>query len=393
VTLEELAITVAVLAALGLVANRFGLSAIPAYLLAGIILGPHTPETFTLVQPSEVTEFVAELGLVFLLFFLGLEFSFDRLMRTGRHIGLGGTIDLVLNGLVGLVIGVAFFGFTFGAFIVAGAVYVSSSAVAVKGLIDFRRLADEETDVVLGVLLFEDIAIAFVIAIAASGGTSAGETVWLVAKAIVFIVATLAASRYLPRYLDAVLDRLPREFFLLSVFALVTGLAAIAKAIGLSEAIGALMAGVLLAETGARNEIEERFFSFRDLFAALFFFAFALTIDAGTFSSVGWFVALAVVGTIVGKLAAGYAAGRVGGFTSRQSLNAGAALIAHGEFTIILAQIGAANVALTATDRDDLVAFAGLYVLVTATLGVVFMKESKRVGRFLFRPKMEGSPA
>ncbi len=393
-TLEELAITVAVLAALGLVANKFGLSAIPAYVLGGILLGPHTPETLTLINPSEVTEFVAELGLVFLLFFLGLEFSFDRLMRTGRHIGLGGTIDLAVNGLIGLAVGVAFFGFTFAAFLVAAAVYVSSSAVAVKGLTDFRRLADDETDVVLGVLLFEDIAVAFMVAIAASGGASPGETTWLVVKAVVFIVGSLAASRFLPRLIDRVLDRLPLEFFLLAVFALVVGLAAIAKAMGLSEAIGALMAGVILAETGARAEIEERFFSFRDLFAALFFFVFGLTIDASTFSSVGWFVALAVVLTVFGKLAAGYAAGRVGGFTPRQSLNAGSALVAHGEFTIILAQIGAANVALSLDDSADLVAFAGLYVLITATLGVVFMKESKRIGRALFRPpRLEGSSA
>jgi CPA2 family monovalent cation:H+ antiporter-2 len=393
VTLEELAITVAVLAGLGLIANRFGLSAIPAYLLAGILLGPHAPETFTLVHPSEVTEFVAELGLVFLLFFLGLEFSLERLLRTGRHIGLGGSIDLVANSAVGFVIGYAAFGTTFAAFLVAAAVYVSSSAVAVKGLIDFRRLADDETDVVLGVLLFEDIAIAFVIAIAAGGGAGPGETIALVAKAFVFIGASLAVSRFLARRIDRVLDQLPREVFLLGVFALVVGLAATARAIGLSEAIGALMAGVILSETGARAEIEERFLSFRDLFAALFFFAFGLTIDVETFGSVGWLVAAAVVLTIVGKVGAGYAAGRVGGFSPRQSLNAGAALVAHGEFTIILAQVGAANLALAASDRADLAAFAGLYVLVTATLGIVLMKESKRIGRVLFppqAPKLEG---
>jgi CPA2 family monovalent cation:H+ antiporter-2 len=386
VTLEELAITVAVLAGLGLIANRFGLSAIPAYLLAGILLGPHAPETLTLVHPSEVTEFVAELGLVFLLFFLGLEFSLERLLRTGRHIGLGGSIDLVVNSAVGFVVGYIAFGTSFAAFLVAAAVYVSSSAVAVKGLIDFRRLADDETDVVLGVLLFEDIVIAFVIAIAASGGAGPGETIALLAKAFVFITASLAASRFLARQIDRVLDRFPREFFLLAVFALVVGLAAAADRVGLSEAIGALMAGVILSETEARAEIEERFFSFRDLFAALFFFAFGLTIDIETFGSVGWLVAGAVLLTIVGKIGAGYAAGRVGGFSPRQSLNAGAALLAHGEFTIILAQIGAANLAIAASDRADLAAFAGLYVLVTATLGIIFMKESKRIGRLLFPP-------
>jgi CPA2 family monovalent cation:H+ antiporter-2 len=391
VTLEELAVTVAVLAGLGLVASRFGLSAIPAYLLAGLLLGPNEPRALALIEPSEVTTFVAELGLIFLLFFLGLEFSFDRLVRTGRHVGLGGTIDLVVNAALGLLIGLVAFGWSFAALLVAAAVYVSSSAVAVKGLIDFRRLADEETDLVLAVLVFEDLAIAFVLAIAAGGGGGGTETLVLVAKALAFVVLSLAASRLLARPIDLFLDRLPREFFLLATFALVIGMAAIADLLGLSEAIGALMAGIVLAETSVRAEIEERFFSFRDLFAALFFFVFGLTIDVDAVGSVGWLVVAAVVLSVVGKLAAGYAAGRVGGFTPRQSLNAGSALVAHGEFTIIIAQVGAANVAIAASVREDLVAFAGLYVLATATIGVVLMKESKRMGRALFpTPRLEG---
>src|SRR3954447_27015617 len=89
-TLAQLALTVLLLGILGVGANWAGISAIPAYLLAGILLGPNEPHVTSLIHPSEVTEFVAELGLVFLLFFLGLEFSLDRLRRTGRHVGLGG---------------------------------------------------------------------------------------------------------------------------------------------------------------------------------------------------------------------------------------------------------------------------------------------------------------
>ena len=88
-TLTQLAVTAALLGALGLVASRFGLSAIPAYLLAGLLLGPNEPEFLTVVRPSEVTEFVAQLGVVFLLFFLGLEFTLERLLRSTRHAALG----------------------------------------------------------------------------------------------------------------------------------------------------------------------------------------------------------------------------------------------------------------------------------------------------------------
>ena len=376
--------TVTVLAVLGLVASRFGLSAIPAYLLAGLLLGPNEPEVISVIEPSEVTEFVAELGVIFLLFFLGLEFTLERFRRSGMHLGIGGSLDLVVNAGLGLIVGVIAFGFTFPAIILAAAIYVSSSAVAVKGLIDFRRLADDETDLVLAILIFEDIAVAFVLAFAGGGGGEVTETLELLTRAIGFIAVSLAASRWLARPIDRLLDAMPREFFLLFTFALLIGMSAVAKELGLSEAIGALMEGVVLSGTSVRSEIEERFLGFRDLFAALFFFVFGLAIDVDALSSLGWLIALAVALSVVGKLVSTYGAGRVGGFTRRQSLNAGSALVARGEFTVILAQVAAANPAIAASARRDLVAFSGLYVLSTAIVGVLLMKESKRLGRRLF---------
>jgi monovalent cation:H+ antiporter-2, CPA2 family len=386
VTLSQLALTVLLLGGLGLVAHRLGISAIPAYLLTGLLLGPNEPHFTHLITPSEVTEFVAELGIIFLLFFLGLEFSLGRLGRTGRHVGLGGTLDLLTNAGVGLIVGVAAFGLSFGALILAAAVYVSSSAITVKGLIDFRRLADDETDLVLAILLFEDLVIAFVLGFAATGGGTTASTLGTVGKAIAFIGLALAASRWLSRPIDRVLDWLPREFFLLVTLGFLVGMSALADELGLSEAIGALMAGVVLAETSVREEIEERFFSFRDVFAALFFFVFGLSIDIGALGRLGWLLALAVPLTVLGKTAAGFFAGRVGGFTPRQSFNAGLALVAHGEFTIILAQLAAGNSKLSNAVQSDLTAFAGLYVLATATVGVILMKESKWIGRHLFPP-------
>ncbi|MEX1357168.1 MAG: cation:proton antiporter [Gaiellaceae bacterium] len=383
-TLTQLAVTVALLGALGLVASRFGLSAIPAYLLAGLLLGPNEPEFLTVVRPSEVTEFVAELGVIFLLFFLGLEFPLVRFLRAGRHVMIGGAIDLAANAAFGLAVGIAAFGLSFGALVLAAAVYVTSSAVTIKGLTDFRRLADDETGLVLGILLFEDLVIALVLGFAATGGGTAAGTLSIGAKAVAFVLGSLLVARWLTRLVDRVLDGLPREFFLLFVFGLLIGMSATSAALGLSEAIGALMAGVVFADTAARMEIEERFFSFRDLFGALFFFVFGLTIELDAIDTVGWIVALAVVLTLVGKLGGGFAAGRITGLTSRQSLNVGAALVAHGEFTIILAQLARGNPKLSGEVKRDLMAFAGLYVLATATLGVVLMKESRRIGRLLF---------
>jgi CPA2 family monovalent cation:H+ antiporter-2 len=383
-TLAQLAITVGLLAALGLAASRFGLSAIPAYLLAGLLLGPNEPKVLSLVRPSDVTDFVAEVGLVFLLFFLGLEFTLDRLVRSRQHALVGGAIDLVVNGGLGLLIGLAAFRFSFGSIVLAAAIYVSSSAITVKALIDFRRLADEETDLVLAILVAEDLVIGVVLGFASGGGGAASDTLALVGKAIAFIAVALAISKWLSGAIDRVLDWLPLELFLLAVFALLTGAAALAKEVGLSEAVGALMAGVILSDTSVREEIEERFFSFRDIFAALFFFVFGLSIDVSRIGSVAWILVGGVAAALVGKVGGGYLAGIVGGLTRRQSFNAGVALVAHGEFTIILAQVASGNPQISQAVQEKLVAFAGLYVLITATLGVLLMKESKLVGRRLF---------
>jgi monovalent cation:H+ antiporter-2, CPA2 family len=259
----------------------------------------------------------------------------------------------------------------------------------VKGLIDFRRLADDETDLVLAILLFEDLVVAVVLGFVAQGGGAGAETAAVAAKVLLFIGAALAAARWLARVIDVALDRLPREFFLLFVVAFVVGAAALAERLELSAAVGALMAGVVLAETSVRELIEDRFFSFRDLFGALFFFTFGLSIDVAAIENVWWLLVAAVVLTVAAKLAGAFFAGRVGGFSRRQSLNAGAALVAHGEFTIIIAQLAASNAGLSGEDRADLIAFAGLYVLATAVVGIVLMKESKRLGRWLYsRPKL-----
>jgi CPA2 family monovalent cation:H+ antiporter-2 len=382
VTLAQLAITVGLLGLLGLVASRVGLSAIPAYLLAGLLLGPNEPKFLSVVRPSDVTQFVAEIGIVFLLFFLGLEFTVGRLARSRWHAFAGGGIDLIVNLGIGLVVGIAAFGFSFGAIILAAAIYVSSSAITVKGLIDFRRLADDETDLVLAILVAEDLVIGLVLGFATGGGGALAETLQVVAKAIAFIAVAI----------DYVIDELPREFFLLAVFAFLVGSAAVAQELGLSEAIGALMAGVVLSGTSAREAIEERFFSFRDIFAALFFFVFGLSIDVGELSSVAWLLAAAVGASVVGKIGGGYLSGRVGGFSPRQSLNVAVALVAHGEFTIVLAQIATTNPRISDATQAKLSAFAGLYVLITATLGVILMKESKTIGRFIFRPAAPRQP-
>ena len=135
----------------------------------------------------------------------------------------------LVNAGLGLLVGVAAFGVSFAAFVVAACVYVSSSAIAVKALTDFRRLADDETDLVLAILLFEDVAIAAVLGFVATGGGGAATTALVTTKALLFVGASLAASRWLGAPIGRLLSRLELEFFLLAVFGFVIGMSAFAN--------------------------------------------------------------------------------------------------------------------------------------------------------------------
>lgn len=374
------------LVAASILAGRLRLSAIPIFIGAGILLGP-SPGFPAIIQPSQGTDLLARLGIVLLLFFLGLEFSLERLTAARRMVVVGGLIDLVINAGLGLAVGAVLLGPTPEAVLLAGLIYVSSSGIVTRALFDLRRLGDDETDLVLGVLVFEDLAIALFLGIAAAlaKGESVGAAaiVGTAGLALLFVAAFLLLSRWAHVAIDRVGPRLDHEELLLGALAIALGGAALGEAAGLSEAVGALLAGILLSGTEVRDQIEQQLLGLRDFAAAIFFFAFGLQIDLGEAGGVALWLLLAVPVAVAGKLVAGYLAGRATGFTSRESVNVGTALVARGEFTIILANLAAAGVALDAAFRDRVSPFAGLFVLATAGLGVVFMRESRRIGRLV----------
>lgn len=375
------------LVAASVLAGRLRLSAIPIFIVAGILLGP-SPGFQTIIEPSEGTDLLARLGIVLLLFFLGLEFSLDRLTAARRMVVMGGLIDLVLNAGLGLLVGIALVGPGPEAVLMAGLIYISSSGIVTRALFDLRRLGDDETDLVLGVLVFEDLAIAVFLGVAAalaSGESVSGAEIAATAGiALAFVVAFLLVGRWAHHAIDRIGPRLDREQLLLGALAIALGGAALGEAAGLSEAVGALLAGILLSGSEVRNQIEQQLLGLRDFAAAIFFFAFGLEIDLGEAPDAAEWLLLAVPVAVAGKLAGGYLAGRSTGFTSRESVNVGAALVARGEFTIILATVAAGGVALDPAFRELVGPFAGLFVLATAAAGVVLMRESRRIGRLAF---------
>lgn len=384
---EQLAIIVAAVAVMSLLSERLRISAIPLFMVAGVILGPFKPFP-VVIELGDPLALLAEIGVILLLFYLGLEFSLDRLLQARRLVLTGGMIDLVVNAGLGLALGWFLLGPGPEMVLLAGIIYISSSGVITQALFDFKRLGDDETDLVLGTLVFEDLAIALFLGLAS--GLAVGDAVsglGLTLRGVVVVVfvgAFLVASHFLPRYFDRVSALIERERLVLLALAVVIGSAALAEWAGLSAPVGALLAGVLLSETEARDRIERHLFGLRDFTAAVFFFVFGLQIDLGSIGSVWDWVLLGVIVAVAGKLASGWIAGRMTGFTRRQSFTVGASLIARGEFTLILAQLAALGTALSPDFREKVVSFAGLLVLVTAATGVILMRESRSLGRAIF---------
>jgi monovalent cation:H+ antiporter-2, CPA2 family len=349
------------LAAASVLSGRLGLSAIPIFIVLGIVL---------------------------LLFFLGLEFSLGRLTAARRMVVVGGVVDLVVNGGLGLAVGIALLGLGPEAVLLAGLIYISSSGIVTRALFDLRRLGDDETDLVLGILVFEDLAIAVFLGVAAAlatgesvGGLEVAATAGL---ALGFVGAFLVLGRWAHHAFDRIGPRLDREQLLLGALAIAIGGGALGEAAGLSEAVGALLAGILLSGSEVRDQIEQQLLGLRDFAAAIFFFAFGLEVDLAEAGDAAPWLVLAVPVAVAGKVVAGYVAGRATGFSRRQSVNVGSALVARGEFTIILAGLAAAGAALDAEFRGLVEPFAGLFVLATAVIGVVLMRESRRIGRLAF---------
>ena len=393
--LTQLAIILVAVAAMSILGERLRLSAIPLFIAAGILLGPYEPfpTSITLDEPLYL---LGEIGVILLLFYIGLEFSLERILQARRMVLTGGIVDLLINGGLGLLLGFMLFGPGPEAVLIAGLMYISSSGVITRALFDLRRLADDETDLVLGTLVFEDLAIALFLGIAsglAVGTAVSGPDITIrTLIVVVFVAAFLAASHFLPRHIDRASRLIERERLVLAALALVIGSAALAAGAGLSAPVGALLAGILLSETEVRDRIERHLFGLRDFAAAIFFFTFGLQVDLGSLDDVWTWLVAGVAVAVLGKLASGWIAGRLTGFSKRQSLTVGASLVARGEFTLILAQLAALGTALSPEFRQQVVSFAGLLVLVTAAIGVILMRESRTVGRAIFGTSRKKAP-
>ncbi len=373
--LLEFGIALTVLAVFGAVARRFDQPVIPAYIAAGVLVGPYAPTSVAtvslqLVSESAVVETLAEVGIVLLLFFLGLEFDIGTLVRNRRRLSAVGGIDLLVNAAVGVALGLAFGFGAVGVFLVAGVVYISSSAIVTKSLTDAGWLANPESEVILGTLVVEDLVIAVYLAVAAAivgGGGDVESALATVVQSFVFLTALAGAAHYGTQYVDRAFGVGADELFVLRVVGVTVLVGGVALSVGASEAVAAFFVGTAFSGTDLVHRVESLVVPLRDVFAAVFFFSVGLGTNLLVVADVWLLLAVAVLATTAAKLASGYASGRVYGLDDRRSARVGLGLVARGEFSLIIATLAAtsANEAI----RTVVPAFAVGYVIAMSFVG------------------------
>jgi CPA2 family monovalent cation:H+ antiporter-2 len=369
------------LLAAGLLARlgrRIGLPTIPLFMIAGLLFGPNTPGLQLVDHPSDFS-LLAILGLIFLLFYLGLEFSIGELTSGGRSLVAAGSIYLALNIGAGLAFGFALGWGTREALVVAGAVGISSSAIVTKVLVEMHRLTNRETRLILGIVVVEDLFLAVYLAAlqpVLDESANVGDAVFSFAKALAFLVVVALIARYGSQVVERVIGAEQDELLTVCFVGLAVLVAGIAEELHVSDAIGAFMAGLVLAETAVAPRVRKLVLPLRDTFAALFFFTFGLTVDPGDVWKVAGPIAIAIVLTVVVNFVAAVIVSRRSGLGRVPATNLATTILARGEFSLIIAALAA-----EAGLDQRVVPFVAGYVLILALGAPVLAAQSALVAR------------
>jgi CPA2 family monovalent cation:H+ antiporter-2 len=364
----ELGAEVIGLAVLARLAHRLGFSAIPLYLLGGLAFG--NGGLLPLRFSEDFIHVGAEVGVILLLFMLGLEYTGAEL-RANLRTGLAaGGVDLLLNFPPGVAAGWLLGWGPLASLLLGGVTYVSSSGIIARVLAELKRLNNPETPTILSILVLEDLAMAVflpLVAVLLVGQGFAAGLVSVLGALVTVAVVLFVALRY-GDALSRVLAHSSEEVVLLSTLGLVLVVAGVAQRLQVSSAVGAFLVGVALSGPVVK-QTHHVLGPLRDLFAALFFLFFGLQIDPSTLPPVLWQAAALGVVTAATKVLTGWWATRRAGVDRQGGWRAGAALVARGEFSIVLAGLG-----VSAGLEPQLGPLSAAYVLFLAVLGPILAR-------------------
>jgi len=342
--LQDLAVVMIVAGLVTVIFHRFKQPVVLGYIIAGVIIGPHTPP-FPLIKDEEAIKTLSELGVILLMFSLGLEFSLRKLRQVGGTAFIAAFLEILLMVWVGYEIGRLFGWSAMDSMFLGAMLSISSTTIIVKALAELGKTRERFAQLIFGVLIIEDILaivmIALLSGIAMTGSLSVGEIGMTTGKLGIFLVAALVLGLLtVPRLLGYVASFKSNEMLLVTVLGLCFGFSLLAVKLGYSVALGAFIIGAVIAEAREIHRIEILTEPVRDMFSAVFFVAIGLLIDPKMLVTHWLPVAVITLAVVFGKIVTCAFGAFVGGHDTRTSLRVGMGLAQIGEFSFIIASLG-----------------------------------------------------
>jgi CPA2 family monovalent cation:H+ antiporter-2 len=342
--IQDLAVIMLVAGMVTILFHRLRQPVVLGYIVAGVILGPHTPP-FQLIQDEHTIKILAELGVVFLMFSLGLEFSLKKLAKVGATALLAASAEIVIMISVGYCIGRWFGWKTMDAVFLGAMLAISSTTIIIKALEGLRMKQEKFAQLVFGILIVEDVLaigmIALLSGIAVTGSVNAADVFSTIGKLSLFMVAALVLGLLMvPRLLAYVAKFESNEMLLITVLGLCFGFCLLVVKLEYSIALGAFMIGAIMAEARQIHLIERLIEPVRDMFSAIFFVTIGLLFDPRVMIDYAWPITVITLAVVIGKILTCSVGTFVAGHDGRTSLRVGMGLAQIGEFSFIIAVLG-----------------------------------------------------
>lgn len=342
--IQDLAVIMLVAGVVTILFHRLKQPVVLGYIVAGFIIGPHTPP-FGLIHDEDTIKTLAELGVIFLMFCLGLEFSLRKLFKVGATAFIAAFLEIILMIWIGYEIGRWFDWNTMDSLFLGAILAISSTTIIVKALNDLKMKNQRFAQLIFGVLIVEDILgigiIALLSSIAVSGTVSSGEVFSTVGKLSLFMIVALVIGILLvPRLLEYVAKFESNEMLLITVLGLCFGFCLLVVKLEYSMVLGAFLIGAIMAESRQLLKIERLIEPVRDMFSAIFFVAIGLMIDPQILLQYAWPIAVITVAVVLGKMLSCGLGAFIAGNDGRTSLRVGMGLSQIGEFSFIIAALG-----------------------------------------------------
>ena len=342
--IQDLAVIMLVAGVVTILFHRFKQPVVLGYIVAGFIIGPHTPP-FGLIHDEETIRILAELGVIFLMFCLGLEFSLRKLFKVGATAFIAAFMEITLMIWIGYEIGRWFDWNTMDSLFLGAILAISSTTIIVKALNDLKMKNERFAQLIFGVLIVEDILgigiIALLSSIAVSGSVSPEEVFSTVGILSLFMIVALVIGILLvPRVLAYVARFESNEMLLITVLGLCFGFCLLVVKLEYSMVLGAFLIGAIMAESRQLLKIERLIEPVRDLFSAIFFVAIGLMLDPAILLEYALPIVVITIAVVLGKMLSCGLGAFIAGNDGRTSLRVGMGLSQIGEFSFIIAALG-----------------------------------------------------